>query len=45
MEINILNIFLLAIDEDQKLKESLLALNVRIHGKLLKTLDINDMCW
>jgi len=46
MEINVLNIFLLAIDEDQKLKESLLALDVRINGERLKTLarDINDTC-
>jgi len=35
---------LLVIDKDQKRRESTLAPDLRINGKRLKTLDINDTC-
>jgi len=44
MEINVEKTFLLVIDKDQRQKESMPAPDLRINGKRLKTLDINDMC-
>jgi len=36
--------FLLVIDKDRKRRESMPALDLRINGERLKTLDINDAC-
>jgi len=44
MEINVTKTFLLVIDKDRKRRESLPAPDLRIKGKRLKTLDINNAC-
>jgi len=44
MEINVTKTFLLVIDKDRKRRESLPASDLRIKGKRLKTLDINNAC-
>jgi len=36
--------FLLVIDKDRKRRESIPALDLRINGEHLKTLDIKDAC-
>jgi len=36
--------FLLVIDKDQKQRECIPAIDLRINGKHLKTLEINDAC-
>ena len=44
MEINVKKTILLVIDKDQKQRESMPALDLRINGERLKTMDINDTC-
>ena len=44
MEINVKKTFLLVIDKDRKRRESTPAPDLRINGKRLETLDINDVC-
>ena len=44
MEINGNKTVLLVIDKDRKRRESTPAPDLRINGKRLKTLDINDAC-
>jgi len=45
MEINVNKTFLRVIDKDRKRRESTPALDLRINGERLKTLDINGACW
>jgi len=44
MEINVNKTFVLLFDKDRKRRESIPAPDLRINGKHLKTLDINDVC-
>jgi len=44
MEMNVNKRFLLAIDKDQMRRESMPAPDLRINGRCLETLDINDTC-
>jgi len=44
MKINVKKKILLVIDEDRKRRVSMLAPDLGINGKHLKTIDINDMC-
>jgi len=44
MELNVKNSFLVVIDKERKRRESIPAPDLRIKGKRLKTLDINDAC-
>jgi len=44
MELNVKNSFLVVIDKERKRRESIPAPDLRINGKRLKTLDINDAC-
>jgi len=44
MEINVKNTVLLVIDKDRQQRESMPAPDLKIHGEILTTLDINDAC-
>jgi len=44
MEINLKKTFFIVIDKDRKRSESTPALDQRINGERLKTIDINDAC-
>jgi len=44
MEINVKKTCLLVIDKDRKGRESTPATDLRINGKRLKTVDINNAC-
>ena len=44
MEINFKNTFLLVVDKEQKRREHIPSIDLRMNGKRLKTLDINDAC-
>jgi len=44
MEINVKNTVLLVIDKDRQQRESMPTPDLKIHGEILTTLDINDAC-
>jgi len=44
MEINVKNTVLLVIDKNRQQRESMPAPDLKIHGEILTTLDINDAC-